>query len=642
MIKFRFLILLILMVPITTNAQRSEEFTNDWIAAQEGKNFLDRQNFVESQEYSFYDLVYQRMEWNVDPAVRYISGEVTSYFVCTTDSLHEMTFDLNDNMIIDSILQEKQKVSFLHQNDKITIQLKDRMLNHQMDSVSIYYRGEPINTDFGSFSTGQHNGIPVMWTLSEPYGAKDWWPCKQSLKDKIDSIDIIVSTPESFRTASNGILVSDLVAGGIREMHWKHRFPIATYLVAIAVTNYASYSDFLDLGEGRRIEILNYIYPEDLEYARSNTPEAVDIMQLFNYLIGEYPFSSEKYGHAQFGWNGGMEHQTMSFMGHFDFNIIAHELAHQWFGDYITLGSWQDIWLNEGFATYLTGLAFENLLGDDYWLAWKKYNVGKITATPSGSVFVTDTTDVSRIFDNRLSYSKGAYLLHMLRWILGDENFFSGLQNYFNNPEIANGFARTRDFKEQMEMAGDTSLTEFFNDWFYGEGFPVYSVNFSNFSPGICKIILSQTPSDESVDFFEMPVPIRIYNFDKTDSADLRLNNTENDQEFFVNTDFEVADLKVDPDYWLVNKTNTIVYSPLDEVNSEIQIYPNPFIDKLNVFGALFQKSVQIKIYSLDGKLIKEFSNGQNTYNLLDINSGIYLLKIYTEHYVFIRKIIKQ
>ena len=112
------------------------------------------------------------------------------------------------------------------------------------DFFTVYYHGEPGNTGFGSFSQAKHGDVPIIWTLSEPYGALDWWPCKQSLTDKIDSINIIVTSPEPYRTASNGVLVSEIISNGKRTMHWKHRYPIVTYLVAVAVTNYTDYSDF--------------------------------------------------------------------------------------------------------------------------------------------------------------------------------------------------------------------------------------------------------------------------------------------------------------------------------------------------------------------------------------------------------------
>ena len=431
MYKFALSLIIVAMVIISTVAQQPDPNFSDKMAMQESKNFIQKSTFKESLNFALYDLVYQRMEWEINPNVKYIKGKVTSYFVSKINNLNEIEFDLHTLMTVDSVFQNSQKINFSRIDNKIKFQLNNSIHEQQLDSVSIYYQGEPGDPGFGAFSKEEHEGVPIIWTLSEPYGALEWWPCKQSLADKIDSIDIIVNSPEPYRTASNGILVFETVENGHRKMHWKHRYPIATYLVAIAVTNYVDYSDFLDLGDGRKIEILNYVYPEYLSIAQAKTPVTAEIIELFNNIIGEYPFASEKYGHAQFGWGGGMEHQTMSFMGSFNFELVAHELAHQWFGDYITTGSWQDIWLNEGFATYLTGLSYENLLDGVWWPRWKSLNVERIVSDPGGSVFVNDTSNISMIFSGRLSYSKGAYLLHMLRWVLGDDLFFKGLKNYF-------------------------------------------------------------------------------------------------------------------------------------------------------------------------------------------------------------------
>jgi len=491
----------------------------DKIAKQESNRFVQKSRFSESQNYSTYDLIYQRMEWQVNPEIYYIAGAVTSVFKSKTAALSEIGFDLYAELIVDSIIQNKQHLNFSRAENRITIELGQTLSENETDSLTIFYQGEPGDSGFGSFARNSHNGAPIIWTLSEPYGALDWWPCKQSLSDKIDSTDIIVTSPEQYRTASNGVLVSETVNNGLRRMHWQHRYPIATYLVAIAVTNYISYSDFVDLKDGRQIEILNYVYPEYETTARENTPKTIGMMKLFNDLVGEYPFADEKYGHAQFSWRGGMEHQTMSFMYNFSFELVAHELAHQWFGDYITLGSWQDIWLNEGFATYLTGLAYENLQQEYWWKRWRRLNMERITSEPDGSVFVQDTLDVGRLFSSRLSYSKGAYLLHMLRWVVGDEPFFQAVRNYFEDPEVANGFARTSQFVNHLEAAGDTSLTEFFDDWFYGEGYPAYAAQYRNTESRQLEIKLSQVSSHESVSFFEMPVPVRVYNSSKTDSA---------------------------------------------------------------------------------------------------------------------------
>ena len=550
----------------------------------EADKLLQAFNLSDSHNYALYDLNYQRMEWMVDPGERYISGKITSYIVSLTEELVQVEFDLDTSLVVDSVWHEGAVVDFSHNSDKLIIHLSRSVSLNETDSVSVFYRGEPASSGFGSFTQSWHgnDSIPIIWTLSEPYGAMEWWPCKQSLTDKIDSIDVIVTTPEAYRTASIGKLVSETVTDSLRTMHWKHRHPIVTYLVAIAVTNYVDYSDYLELEDGRKIEILNFVYPENFWTVRIQTPVTVEIMKIFNDLIGEYPFADEKYGHAQFGWGGGMEHQTMSFMGSFGFELIAHELAHQWFGNYITLGSWQHIWLNEGFATYLTGLAIENYGDGADFRQWKKKTVGSITRFPGGSVFVKDTTSIGGIFNARLSYSKGAYLLHMLRWILGDENFFTGIRNYYEDTEIANGFAQHEQLVAHMEAAGDTSLTEFFDDWYFGEGYPMYSLEFSD-ENAATNIFLSQSSSSQSVEFFEMPVPIRVYSEGKKDSADFRLIHTINNQKFIIKPGFQVSEIKIDPDYWLISASGLIVNVSVIHENDKIKVYPNPFKKHITV-----------------------------------------------------------
>jgi len=643
MIRYFIFIFPLFVFSLHANGQIFDAANTDKMALVESKHFIQKAAFSESKNAVETNFIYQRMEWDVDPNVRYISGKITTWFVCKTSSLSEIYFDLNDEIVVDSVCQRGSQLNFNTDSIRLIVNLDNILTENQVDSVSVYYHGIPPETGYGSFTKSTHGdeSTPIIWTLSEPYGAMDWWPCKQSLSDKIDSIDIIVTSPEDYRTASNGILVSEEVESGQRIMHWKHRFPIATYLVAIAVTNYIDYSDFVELNDGRKIEVLNYVYPESVNEARNNTAHTIEIMELYNELIGEYPFTSEKYGHAQFGWSGGMEHQTMTFLGYFSFGLIAHELAHQWFGDYITLGSWQDIWLNEGFATYLTGLTYENI--ETYWWPlWKKALVEQITGEPGGSVYVSDTTDVSRLFSSRLSYGKGAYLLHMLRWVLGDEAFFSAMKSYFADPEVANGFARTSQVIKHFETAGDTILTEFFNDWFYGEGYPIYSLNYIQLKNDSLVIELSQTSSHPSVDFFEMPVPVRLYNTDKSDSLDIRLNNTNNNQTFVVESGFKVAEVVIDPDYWLISKTATITSIPQQSVSSDFVIYPNPVHNELNLIVPSNQRINRIEIYSITGNLVAEYSDVSTSLSTKNLQPGVFILKAYTNDQGYKIKFIKQ
>ncbi len=642
MSKKGLLLFLLILFDFSGFSQVMDSMFIDKIALAEKEHSQLKSTYYESINYSDYDLIYQRMEWEIDPSVKYINGVVTSYFKSQINDMDTVEFDLNDQMTVDSILHHNHTVEFQQLNNKIIIPVNPSLQLSEVDSLSVFYQGipEPDLTD-GSFSIGKHADIPVLWTLSEPFGAMEWWPCKQSLSDKIDSIDIIVKTPEMYRTASNGVLVSDSVSEGYRTMHWKHRYPIATYLVAIAATNYAVYNDTLKFDDGRILKIENYVYPENLDLAKSQTSRTAEVMKIYNELIGEYPFANEKYGHAQFGWHGGMEHQTMSFMYNFGFDLVAHELAHQWFGDYITLGSWQDIWLNEGFATYMTGLAYENIVEMKLWGAWKSITLNKIVSQPGGSVFVKDTADFNTLFSSRLSYSKGAYILHMLRWILGDDNFFKGMQAYFNDAEIAGGFARNEQFIQHMEEAGDTSLTEFFNDWYYGEGYPIYSLKYGTVQNGKIWVELSQSTSHESVDFFEMPVPVRFYNSDKTDAVDFRLNNTQNNQQFLLDVNFKIGDVVIDPDMWLISKTDEILSIPSEQLKNSILIYPNP---SPNSFYISILNNVYIRkvaLYDLAGKLLKIFPENTNEINLSDLVSGVYIVNVKTDVREYTQKITK-
>lgn len=640
--KFCF-ILFVTLISVASHAQQPDPDFTDKMAIQEGNHFKLKSAFQEKQDYSNFDLIYQRMEWQIDPNIKYIKGAVTSYFKSEKEQLTEVAFDLDSLMAVDSVKQDNRKIQFYRKGDQLWLQLRKPLKTGQTDSVKVFYQGEPEKQlkGFGAFTKSQHAGIPVLWTLSEPYGAMEWWPCKQSLVDKIDSIDVIVTSPKNYRTASNGILVSEFTSGETRTMHWKHRYPIATYLVAVAVTNYSSYSDWLDLEDGRKIEILNYVYPENLETAKTQTPKTAQMINLYNQLFGEYPFAREKYGHAQFGWGGGMEHQTMSFMYNFEFELVAHELAHQWFGDYITLGSWHDIWLNEGFATYLHGLAYEHLL-PEFWYRWRKVNVERIVSQPGGSVYVKDTTNENAIFSGRLSYSKGAYLLHMLRWIMGDSDFYKGMRNYFNDPALASAFAVTPDFQKHMELTGDTTFTEYFNDWYFGEGFPIYSANYVSTENGNLKIKLSQTTSHPSVSFFEMPVPVRVYSQGRRDSTDFRLTNTINNQEFQVKVNFPVAELVIDPDYWLVSKTAKVVSALVQPSLNEISIYPNPFTEVVSVIVPAGQQLESVTLFSTTGSVLKEFTGNETTFHWPDLHDGIYFIQIKTTSGVFGKKLVKQ
>jgi aminopeptidase N len=593
-----------------------------------------------------FDVKHYRCEWTVDPAVRYIAGEVTSFFQMTAPG-NSITYDLMDNLTVDSIKERGTLLAFTHLNNTVQLTLQNTIQSGTYDSVSIYYHGVPAATGFGSFIQDMHAGIPVIWTLSEPYGARDWWPCKNGLDDKTDSIDVIVSHSAAYRSASNGLLQSEISDGTTTVIHWRHRYPIATYLICFSVTNFVSFSTSVHLdNENVDLPMVTYCYPESLTQFQTNTPLVLGTLKYYDSAFGTYPFINEKYGHVQFGWGGGMEHQTSTFIIRPDEGLMAHELGHQWFGDKITLGSWAHIWLNEGFATHLASMWMERQYPANI-IAWRKDEISKITAQPGGSVWVNDTTNVSRIFDARLSYLKGSHLLYMLNWILG-ENFFRGVRAYQADPVFAYRFARTEDLQHHLEEASGKDLNYFFNEWFYGQGYPSYHVKWSQLGSSYVQIQMSQITSDPSVSFFELPVALKFKN--STQEKTVIVDNKTNGEYFIENIGFVADTVIVDPDYWLITKDNTSE-KVADNINSgsSITVFPNPVQGQVFVYLRNFpHQKATINIYNAIGQLMYQKTLAVNGSEFIEVPTdrlarGGYVIKIIADgKSLFVKKILKQ
>jgi aminopeptidase N len=578
------------------------------------------------------DIYYQEMHWEIDPAQRYISGQITYHFKSNIPDLTRFVLDLSNNLQVVEITTHNHILTFDHTPDQLLfIHLDTFVAAGESYTLTIQYEGVPPSNGFGSFEQGEHDGAPIVWTLSEPYGVRDWWPAKQDLIDKIDSTDIFITTPLNQLAASNGKLISITEQNGNLVHHWRHRYPIASYLVALAVTNYSAYSHFLPLDNGDTIEILNYVYPETLTQSMNSTVSSLDIMTLYNELFGTYPFASEKYGHAQFGWGGGMEHQTMSFMGGFSFGLQAHEMAHQWFGDKVTCGSWREIWLNEGFATYLTGLTYERFSPEQFWPQWKTSTSNSAMSQPGGSVYVDDTTSVNRIFSGRLTYNKGAYLLHMLRWITGDEAFFEACRVYLNAPGIAYDFGTTDELQSILENQSGKNLGSFFDDWFYGEGFPSYDLKWSQQADSVI-MWLSQTTSHPSVSFFEMPVPVEL-TLNGTPTIFTLEHSSQNQRFSFYTGNANIDAVSIDPGLWLLSKNNIVtqITTSLDDpiASNQLTVFPNPadrFVDLLP-----YQPSGKAVLTNLLGQSV--YANIQHGRIALEgTPAGLYVLRILDEN----------
>lgn len=586
-----------------------------------------------------YNVVHHKIFVNVDPAENFIDGVVTTKYIAK-QNMNTITFDLSNELTVTGVEQRGNQLSFTqNNNDELVITLAENLNTGVLDSLSITYSGIPSGSGFGSFIVEEHNGTPVMWTLSEPFGARDWWPCKQDLNDKIDEgVDFYITAPNQYTAVANGMQQSLVDMGGSKERtHFRHTYPIPAYLVAFAVTNYVVYNQQGGLGtaESPFFPIINYSYPEDASDIQNSVSVTPAIINFYEAKFGAYPFRNEKYGHCQFGWGGGMEHTTVSFMtsggNGYSRSLIAHEMGHQWFGDKVTCGSWRDIWLNEGFATYLAALVIEEFDGAEEFAAEKGAMNEFITSSPGGAVYLTESeaNSVNRIFSSRLSYNKGAMVLHMLRFKLGDTAFFQALNNYLSDPDHAYGYALTPDLQAHLEAASGVDLDEFFNDWVYKQGYPMYDIAAHNTTPGHASITVNQMQSHNSVSFFEMPVPIRLYGAGGQ-QHDIILQNTTDGQVFNIDVPFVVTDIafNVDNDIISANSQAVLSTSAFD-LTTAISLYPNPASNQLSLdlpSGVTVEKTT---FYNAIGQIAKETS-GETQWDVSALASGIYFLKVQT------------
>lgn len=588
---------------------------------------------------SNFDLIYHKIYWNIDPTIRYISGSVQSHFIPTTANFDTVGFNLHDTLTVDSVLYHGSSIAFSHNNHIVQAFLPNIVAQGTLDSITVYYQGTPSYSGHGSFEKDTTTyGAPIIWTLSEPYGASDWWPCVNNLQDKADSLDIFITTPYQYKAASNGNLVEVKTNVISSTYHWKHRHPIVTYLICLAVSDYNEFTHYVPLANDS-LPVLHYVYPQDSGLSHQYSQGIVPIMQIFDSIFEPYPFTGEKYGHCQFNWGGGMEHQTFSFMGGFHFELMAHEAAHQWFGNKVTCGSWEDIWLNEGFATYLTGIVYEHVANGQFWDIWKQNTLNHVVSEPDGSVFCDDTTDVSRIFDGRLSYNKGALVLHQLRWVIGDSAFFAACQNYLSDPNLSFNFANTAQLQSHFENTSGQNLQWYFNDWYYSEGYPSYKLNWSQVNDTVY-ITLNQNQSHPSVNFYKMPVPVELYTTNTITEA--RLDFTQQNQHFKVYASGNIDSVKIDPQLWLISGQNehSVDLNENTKDNS-FEVYPNPTKGKLFIKSDL--NIIHLNIYDLNGKEIFPDLQTRNKQGIIEFNEktkGFFIIQITNENGTYRKKVL--
>ncbi len=612
----------------------AQNFGIEDIAKMEQRTFASQQEILRTSmpDNSGYDVLKYTLDITANPSVSNFSGNTEIKFKAKT-TISQMVVNAKSTLTISAVQYQGNPITtYSRSGNNLTITFPSSLATNNIATVKVFYTGS-ANTSSG-LSIDFHSSTPILSTLSESFHASSWFICKDNLLDKADEgVEVYITHPSNTKAGSNGTLQSVTNLGnGNYKTYWKSTYPIVPYLIAIAVTNYVEYNTNVTIN-GTNVPIINYVYPEDLSSVQADLDNVGNYVSFFSQKFGDYPFKNEKYGHCQWEWGGGMEHQTMSFMVAFDRGLVAHELAHQWFGDKVTCGTWKDIWLNEGFATYLAALVIENEDGSDAFKSWKQSSTNYITSSTSGSVYINNDADAlneNRIFDSRLSYQKGAMVLNMLRYKMGDTAFYQAINNYLNNATLAYNFALTTDLQSQLEAVYGQSLTEFFADWVFGEGYPIFNVAVSN-NVGSKSVTVNQTQSHTSVSFFETPIDIT-FNGSGGQTITKRLEITQNNQTFtFTDIPFTITSYEFNSSADIICKINSATLAVDDIATNNIQftMYPNPVKNVATISGNDLIES--ISIFSADGLLVKSIEgNRQNSQQitLADLPNGSYILSI--------------
>ena len=526
---------------------------------------------VESQS---IDVKHYRLQIQLIPNETSTAGEVRGTVTIageTTGLVGAINIDAQPNLIIDSVMLDGAVNNFRRNSARFAVDFPSAQPAGKSFTIAVHYHGPGAGSSSlgGGLLFTRHGSdfVPVMSTHSEPFGAPLWWPCVDDPADKA-TVEVEVTVPKDNLAASNGVL-DTVQTNPDRTVtyFWREDSPLTTYLVAVAATNYERFEDTYTARDGvTKMPLVYYVYPKHLDLARLKFAVVRSATEIYSQLFGEYPFLSEKYGMAEFPFGGAMEHQTItgissSLVGSVTSNnqaTIVHELSHHWWGDLVTMRTWDDIWLNEGFATYSEVLFFERYAGlDPGELLSKSYDDGVVDGALGGTV---TAENLDRPFDDQGAiYRKGGWVLHMLRHVLGDQKFFDALQRYRTRYAFSN--ASTRDFQRVCEEVFGSPLDWFFTQWIYAPARPVYKVvsEISAESTGDYTVTLvikqrqsHEIPGRENGNYI-MPLDVTIHYADGTNETRVVFNDARK-QRYTLTVSKEPVGVGLDESHWVLKK----------------------------------------------------------------------------------------
>lgn len=634
-LKFTWLLLSVSVLTLQASAH------NECSRANKKKRAVHKPTIATPEE-NDYDVKGLKFDINLTNTSTEVSGNVITYARTVIPSFSTYAFELDTALTIDSVMFDGQLVSVTSTNAVRKVNLGAPLANNTDFTVQVFYHGTP-KAGTGQFFTGGLNtvtlnsGTKLMYSLSDPDFADDWWPCKQSLQDKIDSVTMWVTTDDTLKVGSNGLLnnTTQMPSNKVRY-EWETNYPIDYYLITVAVAPYKEYNYYMHFTDGSNDSMLiqNFVYDSTafMTTANKNNLDSTGLMiDHFSKLYGKYPFVSEKYGHCMSALSGGMEHQTMTTLGNTSTTLIAHELGHQWWGNNVTYAKWEDIWLSEGWATYGEQLYIEHFWGKQAAKAERTGIYNHVMSSGSGSVWVDDTTNVYRIFDGRLTYSKGAAVAHMLRYMApADSLFFKGIKDY--QQQFAYGTAVTKDLQNVMEQAYGKSLDSFFRQWVYGQGHPTYNISWYHIGTQV-HLKVDQFTSHPSVSVFNMPLQVLLKGTNSDTLVTVDVDQASKHHIFYW--DERMTGAVVDPNDEIVNRVNFVkenvtLVSVKERTLSKIRVYPNPATDGWYIDGIRSKTTLQLT--DIGGKVLWEgVAYGKIFIPSNELPSGNYMLKTYNK-----------
>ena len=544
--------------------------------------------------------------------------------------LDTLGFELNPGLTLDSLTVSGVRVPPARIERLPSGDVRVRPLTPvpaaQVFDYVVWYHGVPVPTGGSFFGQGITSasdpayGNLTTWTLSSPFATADWCPSKQVLADKLDSVAVHITTSATNKAGSNGLLRRTVPLPGNRVRYeWASRYPIAYYLISVAVSDYQEHIAYAHPANlpapADSIPIISYLYanPQALTDAQPWLDMTGAMIETFSDKYGLYPFWQEKYGHCMAPIGGGMEHQTMTTLGGFGFTLVAHELFHQWFGDHVTCRSYQDLWINEGFATYGEYVAIEALAPPGTTMQWLNgYRQQGLPAAGSVVVPATDDTlSVARIFDGSLTYAKGGLVLHALRHQINDDSaYFAGMRAF--QQQYAFSTARTADVQASLEASWGQPLGWFFDQWLYGEGVARAQVRWNQVGQTLVVEVVQTATAPASVPFFRMPLEIDYTPGPGQPAITTRFEQTQPTQLFAVAlpAGVTVNNAVVDPRKWNLlqilrsrRDPGLVLGRAADVAAARLTVFPNPCAQFLTVPAAHGARTADV--FDLTGRRVQ-------------------------------------